>query len=87
MPTFEEYKVHFAAVSKSLEFAFRELERSAPPPKWTRYRDDDVVRYLEKDDNQAIIQKLARYLSGLNALQLLLWNGIFPGAVCFTKDA
>jgi hypothetical protein len=59
-----------------MEAAFRRLEGQVPPPQWEQYRDGWRVRYRERTVAQAIIQKLARQISGLYALDLLLANGL-----------
>lgn len=55
--------------------AFNRLEAQLEPPEKVPHRDSFVFRYQEKGIRQALIQKLARNISGLNAIDLLLLNG------------
>jgi hypothetical protein len=48
-----------------------------PPPKQRPWKNGFVFRYTEKTIQQAIIQKLARTISGLYAIDLLLDRGLF----------
>ena len=70
-----KFKPHFENVTEVMEAAFRELEANVPAPVPIRYMLQWVPRYKEKSAQQAIIQKLARYISGLNALTILLSHG------------
>jgi len=58
-----------------LENAFRRLEQQVPPPNPTRVKGHVLLRYREQSIEQALIQKLARYISTLHATQLLLNHG------------
>jgi hypothetical protein len=55
--------------------AFSRLESQIEPPKFVSINEHQVFRYSEKSIEQAIIQKLARILSGLQAAWALLVNG------------
>lgn len=46
-----------------------------PPPQRIPYKDSFVFRYVEKTIHQALVQKLARLVSGLHAAQLLWSKG------------
>jgi hypothetical protein len=70
------YLPMFDAVIVECARTFRILEKRVPPPVLVSYHGGFVPRYLEKTAQQAIIQKLARYLSGLTALRLLVQNGL-----------
>jgi hypothetical protein len=59
-----------------LDKAFRALEAMVPPPQKVPSGDAFVYRYLEKTYEQALIQKLARVISGLHAARLLCENGL-----------
>lgn len=63
-----------------MEAAFRRLERLVPPPKWVKIHDYEVWRYQERSIHQAIIQKLARQISGLHAMDKLLLSGCIQEA-------
>ncbi len=56
--------------------AFRRLERHVPAPKWVLVHDAWTWRYEEQTILQAIVQKLARYVSGLHATDVLLAHGL-----------
>ena len=58
-----------------LEKAFKRLEDMVPPPQKVPHGDAFVFRYKEKTIQQAMVQKLARVVSGLHAAWLLLENG------------
>ena len=67
----------FAPTLSTLEKIFRQLEARVPPPKRKQWRDGFVFRYGEQTIFQAIIQKLARVVSGLHAVEALLDRGLF----------
>ncbi len=57
--------------------ALDRLTKRVPPPKWTRlFGERFAFRYVERTAQQAIIQKLARIITGLRAAHLLLKNGL-----------
>jgi hypothetical protein len=58
-----------------LENAFRRLEAQVPPPRPKPIKDGFVLRYHERTIEQALVQKLARYISSLSAAQVLLDHG------------
>jgi hypothetical protein len=68
---------HFAPILQVLERTFRLLERRVPPPKRRVWKDGFVFRCVECTIHQAIVQKLARIISGLYAIQTLLEKGLF----------
>lgn len=55
--------------------SFRRLEGQLPPPERVDQEDSFVFRYRDKGIPQALIQKLARNISGLHAIDILLLNG------------
>lgn len=55
--------------------AFNKLEGLIAPPESVELDDGFVFRYRDQGIPQALIQKLARNISGLNALDLLLIHG------------
>lgn len=67
---------------------FRRLEQQIPPPKPQPWNDWYVYRCREKELHQAIIQKMARMVSGLNAVLCLLQNGFLQeqGVIQRTLD-
>jgi hypothetical protein len=67
----------FAPTLEVLERAFRLLEARVPPPKRKAWSDGFVFRYAERTIHQAIVQKLARTISGLHAVETLLVRGLF----------
>lgn len=60
---------------ETMTASFRRLDSQIAPPEQIEHEDGFVFRYLEKGILQALIQKLARNISGLNALDLLLLHG------------
>ena len=58
-----------------LDGAFRILEGMVPPPEKVRHGDTFVFRYRERTIYQALLQKLARVISGLHAAWLLAERG------------
>src|SRR5687767_14604213 len=58
-----------------MEHAFRRLERRVPPVEQP-WKDGFVLRYRERTIEQALIQKLARQVSGLHAIDALLLKGL-----------
>jgi hypothetical protein len=67
----------FTPALNALENAFRRLETKVPPPIQKTYLDRFVFRYAEQTIQQAIVQKLARMISGLHAVETLLERGLF----------
>lgn len=59
----------------AMEVAFRRLEDQLPRPRVVDQGDEIALRYAEQSIHQAILMKLARYISGLNACDVLLLNG------------
>lgn len=55
--------------------AFRHIEPEVPPPRKVPHKDSFVYRYAEKTIQQALVQKLARTISALNAIETLLERG------------
>jgi len=73
-----------------LEECFRTLEAPVPPPESVKQGEHLVLRYREEHHclELVIVQKLARYISGLNASLLLLESGFTQelGAIFRTLD-
>jgi hypothetical protein len=67
----------FAPTLEILEGAFRQLESRIPAPTKKPWKDSFVFRYAERTIHQAIVQKLARTISGLHAITALLNRGLF----------
>jgi hypothetical protein len=55
--------------------ALRRVESSIAPPQPVPHKDSFVFRYANKGIHEALVQKLARYISGLNAVAVLLDAG------------
>lgn len=60
-----------------MEESLEVLEKSVPQPQRKPLMDGFVYRYVEKSVHQAIIQKLARVVSGLHAARILMEHGFF----------
>lgn len=67
----------FDDMLRNMEAVFASFEKRVPPPRRVPYKDGFVFRYAERTVHQALIQKLARLLSGLRAARILLTNGFF----------
>jgi len=66
----------YNAVLSDLEAAFNKLVERVPPPQRLPFGDGFVYRYVERTVQQALIQKLARMLTGLRAAHVLLRQGL-----------
>src|SRR5438309_6221879 len=60
---------------QNMERTLAGLVRRVPAPKRVPMGDSFAFRYVEKSIHQAIIQKLARIISGLHAARILLESG------------
>lgn len=69
MPTMQ------AEAVEAMTRAFRRLESSIPGPQKVTFRDSFVFRFENKGIHEALLQKLARIVSGLNAVTVLLGAG------------
>ena len=78
----------FEEILLTLEAAFSKLESLVPKPVLISIGQSRGFRYLEKSIQQAIILKLARYVSGLYSAKILLNNGMFQeqGVIQRTLD-
>lgn len=62
---------------RDMEMALNRLAKRVPPPQWIRlFGERFAFRYVERTAEQAIIQKLARIITGLRAAYLLLRHGL-----------
>jgi len=67
--------VLYEQLVRDMELAFDRLSGKVPAPQRVPFvRDRFVFRYVERTAQQAIIQKLARTITGLRAALLLLKN-------------
>lgn len=68
--------------------AFKRLELQVPPPKQVPFRDGFVFRFVEKSLEQALLLKMARQVTGLRAVDLLLSAGLLQemAATCRILD-
>ena len=66
-----------------MEASHAALAARVPQPK----RVAVGFRYVERDIRQALVQKLARIVSGLHAARLLLAHGFLPRTGGFTANA
>lgn len=65
----------FREAIDSMEAGFRQLEDLVQRPRVVKQGDGIALRYSEQTIHQALLLKLARYISGLNACDVLLANG------------
>ena len=68
--------------------AFRRLEKQVPPPQLVPFGDDLVFRFVEKTIEQALLLKLARVVTGLKAVDALLYGGLLQemAVICRVLD-
>ena len=66
----------YAKALEVLEQAHHELSNKVPQPRLIEIHGGFAFRYVEQSCRQAIIQKLARLVTGLRALELLLAAGL-----------
>ena len=68
--------------------AFKRLERQVPPPRQVQFRDGFVFRFVEQTLEQALLLKLARLVTGLRAVDVLLQAGLLQemAATCRMLD-
>lgn len=59
----------------NMGLTLKKFESKVPPPQKVPFYDSFVYRYVEKTIHQAIVQKLARIISGLHVAKLLLEKG------------
>jgi hypothetical protein len=60
-----------------MEATHTRLAAAVKPPRLVPFGDGHVFRYVERDIHQALVQKLARVVSGLHAARLLMTRGFF----------
>jgi hypothetical protein len=60
-----------------MERTLHQLAGRIPPPQRVPQNGAFVFRYVEKSVHQALVQKLARFVSGLRAARLLMESGFF----------
>lgn len=60
-----------------LQVAFRRLEQIVPPPQGVPIAGEELPRYVERMPEQAMIIKMARIVSGLRAIDVLILAGCF----------
>lgn len=67
--TNEEIALH------NMELGLRRLEKFVPAPRGVPHRGNTVLRYTEQTIQQAIVAKLARFISLLNGAKILMEHG------------
>ncbi|MBC1182455.1 hypothetical protein HF680_07300 [Brevundimonas sp. WCHBH090558] len=65
----------FREAIDAMEAGFRNLELQVPKPRIIKKGEGVTLRYVEQTIHQAILLKLARQVSGLNACDVLLASG------------
>ncbi|MGE0666168.1 MAG: hypothetical protein AB7O49_06375 [Sphingomonadales bacterium] len=58
-----------------MAWEFADLEKRVPQPRWQNVHGYRMPRYEERSVEQAMVQKVAHIISGLNAMRLLLEHG------------
>src|SRR4051794_31404603 len=69
------YEALYEQAIDSMEATVHALAKRVPAPEEILLHKGFVYRYKEKSLHQALVQKLARYVSGLQAAYLLLSHG------------
>ena len=75
----------YEQILKHLEQAVNSLADQVPEPKLTEFGDFRAFRYTEKTILQAIVLKLARMVSTLDAARLLLNHGFVQEQACLQR--
>jgi hypothetical protein len=80
-------KIFIEAVTV-LSNAFQRLEGQVPPPKLVPHGNGHVYRFIEQNLEQALLLKLARVVTGLKAVDILLAAGLLQemAALCRILD-
>jgi hypothetical protein len=60
---------------RNMEVALRRIESQIPPPQKVLLHGHPVLRYVEQTIQQALVAKLARHISNLNAARILMEHG------------
>jgi len=60
---------------EAMSRAFRQMEANIAPPAQRSFKNSYIYRYEKKGIHEALLQKLARYISGLNTVAVLLMTG------------
>jgi hypothetical protein len=60
---------------RNMEVTLDALEKRVPPPRSIPFKDGFIYRYVERTIHQALVQKLARVVTGLHAARILLEHG------------
>ena len=60
---------------RNMESTLADLAKRVPPPQRVPMGNSFVFRYVDKSIHQAMVQKLARMISGLHAARILLEGG------------
>jgi hypothetical protein len=60
--------------------AFLAVQAKVPPPSWTQTAVGPTFRTVEETAEQAVIQKLARLITGMRAVLTLLSRGLYQEA-------
>jgi hypothetical protein len=69
------YEAFYEQAINNMETTVHALAKRLPPPQKVPFHEGFAYRYVEKSLHQALVQKLARYVSGLQAAHLLLEHG------------
>ncbi len=75
----------FERCLEQMESWFRALEKQVPPPIKMPFLHHFVFRYKEKTLEQALIQKLARVVTGLHSARILLNSGFLQEQIAIHR--
>lgn len=77
--------IQFCHALEAMDAALRILQTRVSPPVKVPFADGFEYRYEEKTLEQALIQKLARIVTGLRSAQLLLKHGLLQEQVAIHR--
>jgi hypothetical protein len=81
----EKSRALYETVMPQLVRAFRQLEAAVPPPSLVRVGSRTAFRYTQQLPQQAIVLKLARLTTGLQAVWVLLDRGLTQEAAAIQR--
>jgi hypothetical protein len=84
----DEMRTLYLQTINVLTNTFRRLEPQVPSPQRVQFRDGFVFRFVEQTLEQALLLKLARVVTGLRAVDVLLQAGLLQemAATCRMLD-
>jgi hypothetical protein len=75
----------YQAALENMSATVHLLAKSVPAPKKVKFADSYAYRYIEKSVHQALVQKLARYVTTLRGACILLEYGFVQEQACLQR--